>query len=306
MNLNPRIARILRWSVYPAFYLFSLVVFFYLTFPTDRLRDRIVAEFNAGQTGPKPLRMEIEDVDTYLLSGIEANGVKLIGQAGPPGEDGKPGKPSVIELKSVHARYGLLRGLFGTTHVSFGGDAFGGEIGGHFSDNDEAKTIEAELEDVSAAEMPMLADMVGLPMTGTVNGEIDLSLPEGKFARAEGKITLKISGLSVGDGKAKIRDTIALPKLDAGELVLEAEASDGRLKIDKLTAKGPDVELVADGRIRLRDPFDSSLAELNLRFKFSDAYTNKNDMTRGLFGAPGSNIPGLFDLDPEESPRQAP
>ena len=109
----------------------------------------------------------------------------------------------------------------------------------------------------------------------------------------------------LGDGKAKIRDTIALPKLDAGELVLEAEAADGRLKIDKLTAKGHDLELVADGRIRLRDPFDSSLAELNLRFKFSDAYTNKNDMTRGLFGAPGSNIPGLFDLNPEESPRQA-
>ena len=38
---------------------------------------------------------------------------------------------------------------------------------------------------------------------------------------------------------------------------------------------------------------------LNARFKFNDRFTNKDDMTRGLFGAPGSSVPGLFDLVPQ-------
>ena len=130
-------------------------------------------------------------------------------------------------------------------------------------------------------------------------GTIDLKLPESKLSKAEGKIDLKITDLSVGDGKAKIRNTIALPKLDAGEMTFTAEATDGRLKIEKLSAKGKDIEVVADGSVRLRDPMDQSLAELSLRFAFSDAYKNKNDITRGLFGAPGSSMPGLFDLDPK-------
>lgn len=297
--MNPRLYRVLRWVSFPLFYLFALAIFFYLTFPTDRLKDRIVSEFNSQQTGSNPMRMDIEDVGTYWFSGIQAKGVHLTSTSEAPTEEGKPTKPHVVTLERIHARVSLLRLLVGTTHVNFGGDAFGGDISGYTSNADDARTVYAELENVSVADMPMLTDVVGLPLTGVLNGTIDLRMPGAKLGRAEGKIDLKITGLSVGDGKAKIRDTIALPKLDAGELVLEASATEGRLKIDKLTAKGADVELAADGRIRLRDPFDTSLAELSLRFKFSDAYTNKNDVTRGLFGAPGSSMPGLFDLDPK-------
>ena len=297
---SERLRRIASLAGYPLFYGFAFVVFALLTFPHDRLRDRVVAEFNARQTGESPVRLEIDDTSWYWLSGIEAEGVRLTSlKPAPASEEGKTAKPKVVALDEVHARASLLRLLFGTLHLSFGADAFGGKVSGVTSDADEARSIEVELEEVSIADLPVLGDAVGLPLTGVLSGTIDLDMPEQKLSKAEGKIELKISGITVGDGKAKIRDTIALPKLDAGELVLEAEATNGRLKINKLTSKGPDLELVADGAIRLRDPFDASLAELSLRFKFADSYTNKNDMTRGLFGAPGSSVPGLFDLDPK-------
>jgi type II secretion system protein N len=297
---NERLRRIARYVGYPLFYVFAFWLFVFWTFPHDRLRDRLVAEFNARQTGENPLRLEIEDTSWYWLTGIEAEGVRLTSLAPPPAtEEGKTAKPKVVTLDELHARASLLRLIVGTLHLSFGADAFGGKIAGVTSDADEARSIEVEIEDVSVADLPILGEAVGLPLTGVLAGTIDLRLPEGKLSRGEGKIELKITGITVGDGKAKIRDTIALPKLDAGELVLEAEATNGRLKVSKLTAKGPDLELIADGAIRLRDPFESSLAELSLRFKFADSYTNKNDMTRGLFGAPGSSVPGLFDLDPK-------
>jgi type II secretion system protein N len=297
--VNARIRKLLPWIGYPLFYVFALLLFFYLTFPYQRLKDRIVAEFNAKQTGEKPMRLEIDDMSAYWLSGVEADGVRLVSTAAAAaeGDESKTDKPQSFAFEELHARVSLLRLLVGITHISFGADAFGGSIDGYTSDGGDARTILIELEEVAVTDLPMLSETVGLPMTGVLSGKIDLKMPEGKLARAVGTIDLKITGLSVGDGKAKIRDTIALPKLDAGELVLQAEAAEGRLKVDKLSANGPDIELVSDGKIRLRDPFESSVAELNLRFKFSDTYKNKNDMTRGLFGAPGSSVPGVFDLD---------
>jgi type II secretion system protein N len=296
--VNPRVLRIARYVGYPLFYLFALLVFVGLTFPFERLKNRIVSEFNARPSAERPLRLEIDELSGYWLTGLEAEGVRLVSPP-PPEEDAKTAKPKIVTLDEVHVRASVLRLLVGIVRASFGGKAFGGEVSGYLSDGGDARALFLELENVSVADLPLLGDAVGLPLVGTSSGTADLEMPEQKLARAKGKIELVISGLSVGDGKAKIRDTIALPKLDAGELVFQAEAEEGRLKIEKLSANGPDLELSADGRIRLRDPFESSLVELSLRFKFTDKYKNKNDMTRGLFGAPGTTIPGIFDLDPK-------
>ena len=74
---------------------------------------------------------------------------------------------------------------------------------------------------------------------------------------------------------------------------------EGLVKIEKFAVRGPDLELESEGTIRLRDPFGTSRSDLTLRFKFTDQYKTKNDMTKGLFGEPGSKVPGLFDLDPK-------
>jgi type II secretion system protein N len=309
--MSPRVKKILRGLGYASFYLFCLVLFAYLTFPYDRLKNRITAEFNARQLGGAGTRLELEDLDGYWLSGIEAEGVRLVPLAATTAEpsaapanaeaegEAAAEKSKILTIDEAHARVSILRWVFGTTHVSFGADAFGGEVSGYTSDSGDVQKLYVETETVNVAGVPLLEGLVGLPIGGQLDGIIDLTLPEGKLAQAEGQIGLTIASVTVGDGKAKIRDTIALPKLDAGQLVLELEATEGRLEVKKLTAEGPDLELVADGRIRLRDPFESSLVEMSLRFKFTDRYTSKNDMTRGLFGTPGSNVPGVFDLDPK-------
>jgi hypothetical protein len=92
---------------------------------------------------------------------------------------------------------------------------------------------------------------------------------------------------------------IALPKVKAGEFVMKAEVNEGTVKITELSTKGPDLEVVSEGRIRLMDRFDASLVELNLRFKFADGYKSKDETTKSIFGVPGSSVPGLFDLDPK-------
>jgi type II secretion system protein N len=267
--VTPRQKQVLRWVLFPLFYLTVLFLFFYWTFPFERLKDRLLVEFNARQPAGPGVRMEIDDLDGYWFSGIEAEGVRLISPPPPPSneeddKDKKTPEPKVIKIDELHA--GCLSADADRHHArELGGDAFGGEISGFTSDAGDARQIEIELENVGVNEMPLLGDIVGLPMSGAMTGTIELLLPEQKLSKAEGKISLTASEVTIGDGKAKIRNTIALPQLDAGELQIEAEVADGRVDVQKLGAKGSDFELVSDGKIRLRDPFDSSVIELSLR-----------------------------------------
>jgi hypothetical protein len=111
------------------------------------------------------------------------------------------------------------------------------------------------------------------------------------------------------DGKDATNRLSYLILETVGELKLTAEAKEGVLKVSKLTAggTGQDLDLEGTGKIALRDPFPESLSDLNLRFRFSDGYKGRNEMTKSLFGPPGSNIPALFELaDPRiKSSRRA-
>lgn len=290
--MTPRLRRILIGAGYALFYLVCLVVFFYLTFPYSRLQERIVRDFNARQTGPDAMRLEVDSIDSYWLSGVEAEGVRLISKELPV--PGKPPKSKVTSIEHVHARLSLLSLLIGKRVISFGADAFGGTVEGSITDSDAERVVSAEIEGLDLGQTPLLAGLVGLPVTGQLSGVIELVSPEGRLSKAEGKMSLKIAGVTVGDGKAKIRDIIALPKLDAGEIALDAEVKAGTVKDLRLTANGPDLQLGAEGSIRLRDQPEQSLLTLMADFKFTDRYTNKDDLTRALFGPSGA-----FDLDPK-------
>lgn len=298
---GPRVRIMLRAIGFGAFYLVVLAVFAQWSFPYDRLRERIVQEFNLRREGPEAYRLEIDELDGYLLSGIEARGIRLTApnQETPGVNPGGREKPQVLSVDSAYARVGLLGLLFGNLRVSFAAEAFGGDISGSTSEDDTSRKLELEFSNLALDEAPILKEAVGLPLDGTLGGQIDLLLPEGKVAKADGAVQLVIEGLAIGDGVAKIRDTIALPKVDAGELTLEGEVESGQLKIAKFEGKGTHLEFIAEGGARLRDPIATSVLGLTARFRFTDRYTDQNDVTRGIFGAPGSKVPGIFDLDPK-------
>lgn len=302
-NLGPRARRWLRLMVYPVFYFFCLVLFARLTFPYDRVKNRILAEFHARQTGPNPKQLEIDDVSGHWLFGVEAEGVRLITPPPPPkaGDDPDAPKPKarVLSVDALWGSVSVLRLVFGTTDVDFGLEIGEGGLEGNYVRSTEASELALDIADLSVAGLGPLEEIVELPLEGVLAGHVELSMPENKLEKSEGKLDLTIDTLQVGDGKAKIRDTIALPKLRVGTLKLAAEAVQGKLDVKEFSANGPDFQLKSDGSVRLRDPIGTSVADLRINFKFKEAYTNKNDMTRGLFGSPDAKVPGLFDLDPK-------
>ncbi len=292
--MSPRAKSVLKWLGVAAFYAFTLFMFAYITFPYARLKDRVVAEYNARQPADG-LRLHIDELDGYWLSGVEVSGLKLVGPEPPPGADGKIAPRRQIEIAEAHARTSIFRWLTGVTQVTFGAAAFDGEVEGFHRRDADGHGTRVEFEGVDVGKLPFVSDVVGMPMSGAITGFVDLRVPEGKFAKADGEFDLSIADLAVGDGKTKVLDTIALPRLRGGDVVFKAQAKAGRLTIEKFEARGADIELVADGKVRLRDPIESSLAEMNLRFKFDAAYRNKNDMTKAIL----DEKTGLFDLHPK-------
>lgn len=292
--LPGRVRKAIVLSGYVAFYLFCLMIFAYFTFPYDMLKERIVTEFEKQRAlAGSPQRLEIGSLGPYWLSGLSARDVKLVLPRAPGAEGDR--RPASIAMDTAHVRLSLLPLLIGRVSYTFGAEAFGGDIDGVYRSSGDER-IEVELENVDVGQIGPLADMLGgLPLEGRLGGTADLALP---LPKANGSLDWKIEKLAAGDGKAKIQGKIALPKLSVGELKLTADAKEGILKVSKLTAggTGQDLDLEGTGKIALRDPFPESLSDLNLRFRFSDGYKGRNEMTKSLFGPPGSNIPALFEL----------
>lgn len=289
--------RWLGYLGYPALYFAMLVLFARVTFPYERVKDRLVSEFNAKQAG-SGMRLEIAEMSGYFFSGIEAEGVRLTRFAvadAAPTSAAEDAKPRVTAIDELYGNVSLIRLLFGKLAGTFGAKIQDGELDGSFSSSDSEQSLELSFKKLGVGDVPLLSEMAGLPLKGTIDGQLEVVVPEKKLAKAEGKIDLTFAGVAAGDGKAKILKVIALPELKVGDLKLSATITEGRVKLDNVEAKGKDFEMSVDGSIRLREPMTSSMFDVGMRFRFLDSYKNKNDITKGLFGTAG--VPGLFEMD---------
>jgi type II secretion system protein N len=305
--VKARLLRIAKLLAYPAFYLFCLALFGYLKFPYNRLKDRVVAEFDKHA---KPgQRLEIGKLSSYWFSGIEVSGVKLHLPAEEAPAAGFPGaadfsggsssstKDSVLAIDEAHARVRLLPLLIGRVRLDFWASAFGGELKGTAPVGSAKGNVEFELDHVDISKVEPLAQAIGgIPIKGIATGKLELEAPDGKFNKANGTFDLTISDVVVSDGKTKIAGLLELPPAKLGEIVLKSEAKDGTLKITQLSANGVDLEILGDGKISLREPWMEAIADLYVRFKFTDAYRGKSSTTKALLGDPASaGSHGLID-----------
>jgi type II secretion system protein N len=278
---------------YPLVYLFCLVLFCSWTFPYNKLKDNITRTFNAQQRlAGSHNELEIDDMGSSFITGVKMKGLRVEGASA---EAGKP--PSEMRIDEVTARISLLPLLIGNRDVSFHAKAFGGTVDGSFDDHGEKeKDFSTKIDSIDASQLTPLVELIGLPLEGTLSGSIKIEMPEGKASKANGTVSLETDGLAIGDGKAKLKGALALPRVNVGSLAIAGEAKDGVLKVTKFGASGKDVEIQGDGRVQLREIAMESSADLNIKFKINDAYRTKSDVTKSLFGSPGSTAPALFEL----------
>lgn len=298
--MNPiwkeRIQRIAPKLGYPAFYLFCLGIFLSWTFPYDKLKERIVAQFNAQQrNASNPQQLEIDELDSSWITGVKAKGVRLI----QPSKDPEKG-PTVLAIDEAKARVSLLGLLVGNKDVSFRIEAFDGVIKGTYEESSKAREIEVNFDGVDLARVDAIAANVGFPLDGKLFGDVKLMLPEGKASKGNGTVNLEIKDMAAGKGSEFTVKTpmgpFTLPKLKIGGFTITGEAKDGKLTLSKIASSGGDVDLNGDGKVQLREVATDANLDVNLKFKLNDSYRGKNDKTKLLFGTPGGKDKPMVDM----------
>lgn len=279
----------------PIAFVAFFVLFAYWTFPYDHLRDYVVQQVErpASATGdrrPSGYTLQIRSLSPSWVTGVELEGVRFSKLPSEPG-----GRPLVIEADEVNARISLLSLLAGNIALTFDADIGGGTVEGAFERTDESTHVEAEIADVDVKRLGVLRDLIGLPVTGSLGGTLDVTLAQ-ETKNTSGNVDLHIANVNIGDGRAELRRRagtkgLVIERLAAGRLTLQAEIRDGVARVSKIEAKGTDIEVDGSGTIRLAQPLRMSRAELMIRVKISEAYQRRNDRTRALFE--------LMDFDPE-------
>jgi type II secretion system protein N len=282
--------KILKWAGFPLFFLFCFVFFAYKTFPYEKLSDRIVQEAAA-----QGYEVEIVDLTHSGLTGLELENVRVVL---PPEDEDSP--PLDVIFDQLEIGTTLLSLLSSTKTYEFVAELGGGEVDGEVTRGEESLAVDVGIDDLTLEAVPALRRFTKVPLTGVMNGEIELSMPA-DVADSSGDIEVSIEGLSIGDGKTQIDipgwGGLTLDKADAGNLELVGVIEDGALRLEEAKSHGPDLKLDAVGSVNLRQPLQRSDLNMMVRVKIEDAYMSRSPKVATMFELASSGLKAALTPD---------
>ena len=294
--MSDRLKKILFYAVAcPLFFLFSLVVGAYLTFPYDHVRDFIVQEAERGGS----MQLEIVSLEPDWVTGVEAQGVRVATVPDDPSAEA----PELL-IREAHARVGLFSLLGGDTDVDYALELDGGgTIEGNYAQTEESLHVSADIQRVDLRRVGLIRDAVGLPMTGQLQGNLDVTIGA-EAANTEGSADLTIRALSVADGETALQidglgsSGLTLEQMNLGTLRLRAEVERGAARIEELHADGEHAEIWGTGSVRLVQPLQLSSVDMLFRIDFKEPYRTSSPRMEGLFA--------LLEVNPQIRPARTP
>jgi len=296
--------------IYSAFGLLTFCVSVSLSLPVDKIKDRLERELSQESGPPQTstgsfgigsgMDVSIGELDVHVFRpGFSASDVRLKPRKAPSGAPSSEApaaknlRPIVIDR--LDARVYPLEAAFGTRSGRLHVEAFGGELQAELSLGDDGVLASADLHDVMLARLSALAQLLPLPMLGTLGLTAHFKAPNQRPAapgragappltvgpprldmtKALGDLDIRLTQATLGDGKAKLvvpgdaflAQGLTFPRIRLGDVIGKVTIERGRANIVDLHAKSPDVELWIDGYIELRDPMPLSEAHLYIRFK---------------------------------------
>ncbi len=178
--IPPKLRKPLIIAGYVGFALLSFLVAVYVSFPYDKVKDRLEAEISTssgyelqiGRLGPSP------------LLGVKAKDVVLQQRAPAPG--GKPGLR--LTADSVRVSASLFWAAIGRPVIDFTLEALGGKIAGVYAQGGSDVELKLRVSSVNLSALAGLAGSLGIPLAGSLSAKVDLVLPKGKLSQAKGAL----------------------------------------------------------------------------------------------------------------------
>ncbi len=283
-----------KWKIilgYASFATAAFVFFFYVTFPYEALRQRIKAE--AGAAG---WDVEIGDMGPGFF-GISADNLELKKKSAPGAGGDAPEVGFLIDSLA-------LRPSVFPLGVAFKADVMGGTASGAVGGLG-ALDVSVKFDEVNLAEGNLKA-FSGLDMAGIMNGHLNLTAPrtatgngpkEPDFGQANGELVLDGEQVVVNGGTITVPmygtpTPMDLPKINFGSIDGLLKIEKGAGKLEELTAKSEELNLMGSGTLKLAKRLEYSEPDLELKFKVEQDFVKR-------LGMLGAGL-GMLKSDPKD------
>jgi type II secretion system protein N len=304
-NLGPRTRKVLRYLGFVALGLVTFVFAFQMTFPFDRVKDRVTELLS------EKYEVTIGGVERGFWPGrMYWKAVSLRTRPAKADE-----VATTFYVEQLEVNLGLFALLHGTAAVKLDAKIGPGHIKGTIALAKSGTSIELTGDDLPSASLPM-REVLGLPMSGKVRFVFNLELPNEKaksgkvgpsWVKAEGNAELACpSSCVVGDGKTKLKFNlknqrnqasqafaeggIDFGKVNIDSLLADVELKDGKLDVTKFEAKSGDGELHVDFGMALNQDLNLSTVTGCLRFNGSAALLKREPKTHTAISATGAPL----------------
>jgi len=310
--------RFIRFLGYGGFFVACYLIALVVTFPYDVLTG--FAERRASAAMGRVVT--IDKVRPTLTGAVRAEGVTLGPSKRARGPQPDSSVPA-LRIEEARIRVGLLSWIFGGADVRFDLDVADGRVRGRYRQNTEEVALELELEGLQARRLPALRDKIGLPLKGTIDGQVEFTVPVGKANESTGSIRLELKGIVIGDGESKLSvgrfmsfgtpgrsssaassddddEGLPLPPISLGPMVIQSTVTNGEAEIPRVEAISPDVEITFEGNVKLREPVGQSRVDTYLTFKLTDAYVAQDEAVQdvmklvNIYGRAAKRTDGAF------------
>jgi type II secretion system protein N len=313
INLGPRARKILRYAGIAVLGLIVFVFALQMTLPFERAKDKLI------EAASPSYDITIAGIERGWIPGrVYLTGVSIRTRPTKPDET-----VTVFYIEKLRGDLGLLALIGGNLSLDLDAKIGNGHINGNVTlPGFGRKGLEVHVDgkDLPASNLPMRG-LIGLPMSGKIEFEIALDLPNetaknghtgASWQKAEGEIEIGCpSGCTFGDGKTKLKpllknrsqqvmvqDGIDFGKLDIDTLSAKVEIKGGNLDVTKFDIKSGDGELHVDYHMKLEPELGESIVTGCLRFKGTDALLKKEPKTYGAIQTTGAELraDGLFHI----------
>ena len=265
--------------IYALYTLFAAVVFLYLLFPSDPVREILIEQL--AKTQPD-LNIQIETIRPTIPPGLRFQPLSV----------GFAGKP-FINSKKVNVRPHLLSLMRDIKIISFSGPLGSGRFDGR-AELEQTLKRSQKIIDVNLTEVPLEAiaffkQWQEFAPYGSIDGQITYDSIKGGKGRVDAEISITPLRIVIDP------PIMGMGALEFTELQAEFSATQRQLTINRCEAYGPQVEARISGFIALRQPIGDSRPTLSLTVKPQPDFTaeHKNDMIGGLLSSSKAQKRGL-------------
>ncbi len=273
--------RILNISLYSLFFLVCMVFFLVRGFPIQILADNLKSSIERDLG----VKITTSSMSVLFPNGVEATDVRLI----KAGRDDAPAFTMLLDR--VKARISLLGLLIGHRNISFASELFSGSLDGAIGLDGERSRFSTQIEHMDLNKFPLLADMLGMKVTGKVSAAIDLDFAPRDLKTTTGTIQFDLDDAAIGEGTIaeSTGGGFTIPPVRIGKVQIKLQLDKGKAELNTFKQQSDDFEATVEGYILLAQSFDQFSQNCRVRFKPSASFLTKNPKFQAVIDLSGMN-----------------